>query len=114
MINRIDKKFKELKRQNRKAFIAYVTAGDPDLGMTKRIVLALEESGVDLVEQPCARRIQRVVEIEDPVADMGEALIHRARSRRRRPIGQAECGGVRAQNGGAGWRRTAAIPTSPS
>ena len=34
--------------------------------------------GVDLVEQPRARRIQRVVQIEDPVADWGKAREHGA------------------------------------
>lgn len=60
-MNRIDKKFKELKRQKRKAFIAYVTAGDPDLTMTGKIVLALEESGADLIELG--------IPFSDPVAD---------------------------------------------
>lgn len=49
-MNRIDKKFKELKRENRKAFIAYVTCGTPDIDTSKKIVKILAESRVDLIE----------------------------------------------------------------
>lgn len=60
-MNRIDKKFKELKKQKKKAFIAYITAGDPNLSMTKNIVLALEEAGVDIIELG--------IPFSDPLAD---------------------------------------------
>lgn len=60
-MNRIDKKFKELKKQGRAAFIAYVTAGDPDLASTGGIVTALESSGVDIVELG--------IPFSDPLAD---------------------------------------------
>ena len=60
-MNRIDKKFKELKRRGKKAFIAYITAGDPNLPMTRRIVLALEGSGADIIELG--------IPFSDPVAD---------------------------------------------
>lgn len=60
-MNRIDKKFKLLRASNKKGFIAYVTAGDPDLPTTKRIVLALERSGVDIIELG--------IPFSDPVAD---------------------------------------------
>lgn len=35
---------------NGKAFIPFVTCGDPDLETTKKIVLAMQESGADLIE----------------------------------------------------------------
>ena len=35
---------------NKKAFIPFITCGDPDLDTTKRIVKALEENGADLIE----------------------------------------------------------------
>ncbi|NQT23657.1 MAG: tryptophan synthase subunit alpha, partial [Candidatus Omnitrophica bacterium] len=38
-MNRIDTKFAELKRKKKKAFIAYITVGDPDLKTTYKIVL---------------------------------------------------------------------------
>lgn len=60
-MNRIDKKFKELQALGRKAFIAYITAGDPDLAMTEKIVLALERSGADIVELG--------IPFSDPLAD---------------------------------------------
>ena len=35
---------------NKKAFIGFVTAGDPTLEMTKKLVIAMEEKGADLIE----------------------------------------------------------------
>ena len=49
-MNRIDLKFKQLKTQKRKAFIAYITAGDPDLATTEALVLSFEKAGVDIIE----------------------------------------------------------------
>lgn len=71
-MNRIDKKFRQLKEAKKKAFIAYITAGDPSLNMTKKIVLALEASGVDLVEMG--------IPFSDPLADGPtiQAASHRA------------------------------------
>lgn len=60
-MNRIDKKFKELKEKSKKAFIAYITAGDPSLRMTGEVVCALERSGADIVELG--------IPFSDPVAD---------------------------------------------
>jgi len=60
-MNRIDEKFRELKAAGQKAFIPYVSAGDPDDETTVEIVLALERSGADLVELG--------VPYSDPLAD---------------------------------------------
>ncbi|MDD5428007.1 MAG: tryptophan synthase subunit alpha [Candidatus Omnitrophica bacterium] len=60
-MNRVDKKFKKLKKEGKKAFIAYITAGDPALAMTERAVLALEGAGVDIIELG--------IPFSDPVAD---------------------------------------------
>ncbi len=60
-MNRIDKKFRELKKRKKKAFVAYITAGDPSLDMTGKIVLALEDSGVDMIELG--------IPFSDPMAD---------------------------------------------
>lgn len=60
-MNRIDRKLRELKRAKKKAFIAYITAGDPDLAATGRIALALEKAGVDLIELG--------IPFSDPLAD---------------------------------------------
>src|SRR5262249_54105524 len=44
-----------------KAFIAYITAGDPDLKITEQLVFALEKAGVDIIELG--------VPFSDPMAD---------------------------------------------
>lgn len=71
-MNRIDRKFQELKKENKKAFIAYITAGDPSLDTTKRIVLTLEDAGVDIIELG--------IPFSDPLADgpVIQAASHRA------------------------------------
>lgn len=60
-MNRIDKKFKDLKKQGKKAFVAFVTAGYPDLATTERLVLEFDKRGVDIVELG--------VPFSDPIAD---------------------------------------------
>ncbi|MFN7170351.1 MAG: tryptophan synthase subunit alpha [Candidatus Omnitrophota bacterium] len=54
-------KFGELRKLNKKAFIAYVMAGDPDLKITFDLVLELERQGVDIMELG--------VPFSDPIAD---------------------------------------------
>ena len=61
MMNRIDKKFKDLKKDNKKAFIPYVTAGDPNMKTSEKIILALASSGADIIELG--------VPFSDPLAD---------------------------------------------
>jgi len=60
-MNRIDRKFIQLKNQNQKAFIAFITAGYPDLSTTARLVMELEKNGVDIIELG--------VPFSDPLAD---------------------------------------------
>lgn len=60
-MNRIDKKFWELKRRGRKALIAFLTAGDFGLANTKKLVLEFASRGVDIIELG--------VPFSDPVAD---------------------------------------------
>jgi tryptophan synthase alpha chain len=48
--NRIDRKFRELKARGQKAFVAYITAGDPRPEATPELVWALERAGADIVE----------------------------------------------------------------
>lgn len=61
MENRIDLCFAALRARGAKGFIAYLGAGDPSLAQTIELVLALEKSGVDLVELG--------VPFSDPLAD---------------------------------------------
>lgn len=49
-MNRIDQKFKLLKETNEKALITFITAGDPDLAVTQRLIPAMEAAGADIIE----------------------------------------------------------------
>lgn len=60
-MNRIDRKFRELRHNNKKAFIAFLTAGYPNLSTTERLVSAFERAGVDIIELG--------VPFSDPIAD---------------------------------------------
>ncbi len=80
-MTRISAKFEELKRAGRKAFIPYITAGDPDLETTERLIYALEEAGADVIELG--------VPFSDPMAD--GPVIQRASERAlRQSIGVAD------------------------
>lgn len=46
----ISQKFLELKSKNRLAFMPFITAGDPDVDMTKDLIRTLTSAGVDLIE----------------------------------------------------------------
>jgi tryptophan synthase alpha chain len=70
-MGRIQERFTALRKEGRKALIAYLTAGDPDLYATSKLVPALEKAGVDIVEIG--------VPFSDPTAD-GPAI--QAASRR--------------------------------
>lgn len=50
MSNRIDATFSRLQAEGKKAFVAYVTAGDPDLDRSLEIVRALADAGADIIE----------------------------------------------------------------
>jgi len=60
-MKRIKAKLKTLKRERRKGFIPYITAGDPSLEATEQIILELERSGADIIELG--------VPFSDPMAD---------------------------------------------
>ena len=61
MPNRIDQKFADLRAAGKKALIAYIAAGDPNLAATRELVWAFEKAGVDLLELG--------VPFSDPLAD---------------------------------------------
>ena len=50
MSSRIEKTFKEIKAQGRSAFIPYVTAGDPDINLSQKILNSLPRGGADIIE----------------------------------------------------------------
>src|SRR5580692_8098122 len=60
-MNRIVECFARLKREGRKGFIVYVGAGDPDLEATRKLALAFDRAGVDVLELG--------VPFSDPLAD---------------------------------------------
>lgn len=60
-MNRIEKKFIELKKEGRTAFIPYLTCGYPDIETTEKLVLGMEKAGADIIELG--------IPFSDPVAD---------------------------------------------
>jgi tryptophan synthase alpha chain len=60
-MSRIESKFRDLTSEGRKAFVPYITAGDPDLDTTERLILELERQGSDVIELG--------VPFSDPIAD---------------------------------------------
>ena len=60
-MNRIEARMDALKKEGKKAFITYITAGLPNMEGTKRILKAQYEAGIDVVELG--------VPFSDPVAD---------------------------------------------
>ncbi|MEN6318883.1 MAG: tryptophan synthase subunit alpha [Syntrophaceae bacterium] len=61
MTGRIKQKFDDLKQKGKKALVVYLTAGDPDLEMTRFLIPSLQEAGVDILEIG--------VPFSDPTAD---------------------------------------------
>ena len=49
-MNRLDRRFGELKRQGRAAFVAYIMAGDPDRQRSERLLAGLPAAGADVIE----------------------------------------------------------------
>lgn len=60
-MNRIDQTFGNLKKQGKKAFVAYITAGDPTLDISKRLMQQMQDCGVNLLELG--------IPFSDPLAD---------------------------------------------
>ena len=60
-MNRIDKKFQELRDRGASAFMPYLCAGDPTPELTAKLLLTLEAAGADLIELG--------VPFSDPIAD---------------------------------------------
>ena len=61
MANRIDAAFRRARRENRAAFMPFITAGDPDLETTAALIEEMERRGADLVELG--------IPFSDPIAD---------------------------------------------
>ena len=64
-MTRIDAKFAALKAEGKKAFVAYVMAGDPDYATSLELIKGLPDAGVDIIEMG--------LPFTDPMAD-GETI----------------------------------------
>jgi tryptophan synthase alpha chain len=60
-VNRIEARFERLRSHGHKGLVAYIGAGDPDLEATRRLALAFDAAGVDVLELG--------VPFSDPLAD---------------------------------------------
>ncbi|MFA7231304.1 MAG: tryptophan synthase subunit alpha [Victivallaceae bacterium] len=60
-MNRIQKTFAQCRQENRKALVAFVTAGNPDLKTSQRLVEEIIAAGADIIELG--------VPFSDPMAD---------------------------------------------
>lgn len=60
-MGRIENAFTTLKREGKKGFIPFITAGDPDLATTERLLITLANSGATVIELG--------VPFSDPMAD---------------------------------------------
>ena len=61
MSNRIEERFRKLRSERRKGLVVYIGAGDPNVEATRRLALAFDRAGVDVVELG--------VPFSDPLAD---------------------------------------------
>lgn len=61
MVNRIDATFAALRQKKQKAFITFITAGDPSFEVTRELVLGFAQNGVDIIELG--------IPFSDPIAD---------------------------------------------
>lgn len=61
MTNRIDAAFARLRSEGKKAFVAYVAAGDPDFDRSLEVIKSLADAGADIIELG--------VPFSDPLAD---------------------------------------------
>src|ERR1700685_1512130 len=60
-MNRIVERFARLKREGKKGFVVYIGAGDPNLDAPRRLGVAFDKAGVDVLELG--------VPFSDPLAD---------------------------------------------
>jgi len=60
-LSRVDEKFYELKNNKKLALMPFIMAGDPNIEITSKILLKLQENGADLIELG--------IPYSDPLAD---------------------------------------------
>lgn len=79
--SRISKTFAQLKTNNQKGFIPFITAGDPDLEKTRDLILMLAENGATVIELG--------IPFSDPMAD-GVVIQHSSERALKNNFGIAE------------------------
>ena len=89
-MSRISSRFEQLKCEGRKALIAFITAGDPDIALTERLVPQMAAAGADIIELG--------IPFSDPMAD-GPTI---------------QLSSERSLTGGANLRSILAAEVSPS
>jgi len=85
LTTRIDRRFDDLKQQDRAALVTFVTAGDPDYATSLKIIKGLPAAGADIIEFG--------MPFTDPMAD-GPAI---------------QAAGLRALHGGQTMKKTLAM-----
>lgn len=60
-MSRITRTFDRLKKERKKALIPFITAGDPSLAVTEKLIYTLEKAGADIIELG--------IPFSDPMAD---------------------------------------------
>jgi tryptophan synthase alpha chain len=60
-MSRLSERFTQLQSQRSKALVTFITAGDPDLSVTEKMIHLLEDAGADVIELG--------VPFSDPMAD---------------------------------------------
>jgi tryptophan synthase alpha chain len=60
-MNRIEERFKRLRKDGKKGFVVYIGAGDPNLEKTRELTIGFDKLGIDVVELG--------VPFSDPLAD---------------------------------------------
>ena len=96
MPSRIEQRFATLKAEGRKAFVAFVTAGDPDYATAEKILHGLPAAGADLIELG--------MPFSDPMADGPAVQASSLRALQGRPQDGAHAG-AGAQPSGSRIRR---------
>ena len=76
-MSRIKKTFADLRKRGEAALIPFITAGDPDLGTTLKIMRALERGGADCIELG--------IPFSDPTAD-GPTIQRSSERALKRPV----------------------------
>lgn len=81
-MSRIESKFRDLRARGRGAFIPFLTAGDPSIEATPKLILELERAGADIVELG--------VPFSDPMAD-GPTIQRASERALRNRVGGRDC-----------------------